>query len=164
MSEKTDPKWRTDFPIAWGADQYVTRREFTKFLVLTSGATLIGNGYFVLRHRQEEAQPTAPVEIAHVGELQPGQVKLFRYPTPNDPAMLIRLANGEYVAYKQRCTHLSCPVHYAAQRNRLECPCHNGAFDAVTGAVLEGPPPRPLPRIALRVTENAIYAERVIGS
>lgn len=164
MSDRTDPKWRTDFPIAWGEDHYITRREFTKFLVLTSGAALAGNGYFVLRHRQEGASPTLPVEIARTGELQPGQVKLFRYPTSNDPAMLIRLANGEYVAYKQRCTHLSCPVHYAAQSNRLECPCHHGAFDAATGTVLEGPPPRPLPRIELSVTDGKIYAEKVIGS
>src|SRR5687767_2417630 len=31
MSE--EQKWREDFPIQWGADNYVTRREFTKFLV-----------------------------------------------------------------------------------------------------------------------------------
>jgi Rieske Fe-S protein len=164
MSDDTRPKWREDFPVAWGADHYVTRRELTKFLVLTSGATLVGNGYFVLRRKQEKEQSTAPVAIARSDEMQPGQVKLLRYPTPDDPALLIRLASGEYVAYKQRCTHLSCPVTYAAQRNRLECPCHNGAFDAATGAVLEGPPPRPLPRIALRVTDGTIYAERVIGS
>ncbi len=164
MSDNASPKWRTDFPIAWGEDHYVTRREFTKFLVLTSGAALAGNGYFVLRGRQKRASSALPVEVAHTGELLPGQVKLFRYPTSNDPAMLICLANGEYVAYTQRCTHLSCPVNYAAKSNRLTCPCHNGVFDAATGAVLEGPPPRPLPRIELRVTGGKIYAEKVIGS
>lgn len=164
MKDNAEPKWRTDFPITWGADNYVTRREFTKFLVLTSGATLAGNGYFVLRRKQEQAQPAAPLVIARIDELQPGQVKLFRYPTANDPALLIRLASGDYVAYLQRCTHLSCPVHFAAGSNRLECPCHNGAFDAATGNVLEGPPPRPLPRIALRVTAETISAEGVIGS
>ncbi len=164
MSEQTDPKWRTDFPISWGTDNYITRREFTKFLVLSSGATLVGNSYFVLRRRQEQAQKFAPVEIAHHEELKPGQVKLFRFPTENDPAILIRLDSGDYVAYKQRCTHLSCPVTYAPDRNRLECPCHNGAFDAATGKVLEGPPPRPLPQIALRIAEGKVYAEGVIGS
>ena len=164
MSDKADPKWRADFPITWGADHYVTRREFTKFLALTSGAALAGNGYLVLRSRQQEAPTTHPVEVARVDELKPGEVKLFRYPTANDPALLIRLASGEHVAYMQRCTHLSCPVTFAAERNRLECPCHNGAFDAATGAVLEGPPPRPLARIKLLVTDGKIYAERVIGS
>ncbi|HZO91079.1 MAG TPA: Rieske 2Fe-2S domain-containing protein [Chthonomonadaceae bacterium] len=164
MSGETTPKWRKDFPIEWGADNYVTRREFTKFLVLISGATFVGNGYFVLQKYREQREPFPSLEVAAVDAIQPGQVKLFRYPTEDDPAMLIRLASGEFVAYKQRCTHLSCPVHYAAQRNRLECPCHNGAFDAATGAVLQGPPPRPLPKITLRIANGKIYAEGVQGS
>ena len=163
MTHDPMPKWRKDFPIAWGVDNYVTRREFTKFLVLASGATAVGNAYFVFQ-RQHQSKRGPSMQIARVAELQPGQVKLFRYPTKDDTALLIRLANGDFVAYKQRCTHLSCPVHFAAQRNRLECPCHNGAFDAATGAVLEGPPPRPLPRIALRIDGDTIYAEGVRAS
>ena len=164
MSDNSTPKWRKDFPIARGADNYVTRREFTKFLVLASGATAVGNGYFVLQRQQQKTIGMPPREIALVEELQPGQVKLFRYPTEDDTALLIRLNTGEYAAYKQRCTHLSCPVHFTAERNRIECPCHNGAFDAATGAVLEGPPPRPLPRILLRITDGRIFAEGVQGT
>jgi Rieske Fe-S protein len=164
MSDDATPKWRKDFPITWGADNYVTRREFTKFLVLVSGATVAGNAYFVLRKRESIGHPSIPKEVGLVDDLQPGQVKLIYYPTDEDPALLIRLTDGEYVAYKQQCTHLSCPVHYAAQRNRLECPCHNGAFDASTGAVLEGPPPRPLPRIKLRMADGKIIAEGVQGA
>jgi Rieske Fe-S protein len=158
------PKWKQDFPIQQGADNYVTRREFTKFLVLISGATAVGNGYFVLRRgaAQPENQPTQ--EIAKVDDVAPGSVRLFRYPTEDEPAMLIRLKSGEFVAYKQRCTHLSCPVTFAAERNQIECPCHHGAFDAKTGAVLAGPPPRPLPRIDLAIADGRIYAKGVIGS
>jgi Rieske Fe-S protein len=159
MAEAETPKWRTDFPIEWEPDNYVTRREFTRFLVMVSGATVVGNGYFVLSKGASVAESAPAVQIAKVDELQLGQVKLFRYPTEDDPAILIRLANGEHVAYLQRCTHLSCPVHFAAARNRLECPCHNGAFDAVTGALLEGPPPRPLPRIKLRIDGADVLAE-----
>jgi Rieske Fe-S protein len=158
------PKWREDFPIRWEADNYITRREFTKFLVLVSGATFAGNGYFVLQGRREEAAERVRVEIARVEEVPVGGVRLFRYPTPNDPAILIRLAENEWVAYLQRCTHLSCPVHYSAKSGRIECPCHNGAFEAQTGKVLEGPPPRPLPKIVLRIEEGKIYAEGVHGA
>jgi Rieske Fe-S protein len=168
MSDETQngamPKWRKDFPIQWGVDNYITRREFTKFLVMISGATVLGNGYFVLQSFKERHESFPALDIGHVDDLRPGSVKLFRYPDQNDPAMLIRLANGEYVAYRQRCTHLSCPVHYAAAKNRLECPCHNGAFDAKDGTVLEGPPPRPLPRIALEVKDGRIFAKGVVGS
>jgi Rieske Fe-S protein len=164
VSKEAQPKWREDFPLLWGADNYVSRREFTKFLALVSGAAVAGNGYFVVqKYRRQEAHFPSR-QIARVDDIRNGQVKLFRYPTENEPAMLIRLATGEFVAYKQRCTHLSCPVHFAADRNRLECPCHNGAFDAKTGNVLEGPPPRPLPRISLRIENGAIFAEGLEGS
>jgi len=162
MSEQ--PRWRKDFPITWGADNYTTRREFTKFLIMISGATFVGNGYFVLQKFQQRNETFTAQEVAALDEIPVGGVKLFRYPTENDPALLIRLKEDEFVAYKQRCTHLSCPVHFAAARGRLECPCHNGAFDAATGAVLEGPPPRPLPKITLRIADGKIYAEGVQGS
>ena len=45
--------------------------------------------------------------------------------------------------------HLSCAVYYAREHDRLECPCHKGYFSVKNGAVLQGPPPRPLPRVAL---------------
>lgn len=99
INDEPTPKWRRDFPIAWGADSYVTRREFTKFLVLVSGATTVGNGYFVFQRQQNHAQNLAPMEIAKVEELRPGGVKLFRYPTGDDTALLIRLNTGEYAAY-----------------------------------------------------------------
>jgi arsenite oxidase small subunit len=164
VSDEMTPKWREDFPIEWGADNYVTRREFTKFLVLISGATFLGNGYFVLQHYRQHLEKFARQPIARTDELAVGQVKLFRYPDADSPALLIRLASGEHVAYLQRCTHLSCPVHFAAKANRLECPCHNGAFDATTGNVLEGPPPRPLPRILLKTEGEQIFAVGVQGA
>src|SRR4249920_1897232 len=36
------PAWRQDFPIDWPQDQYVERRDFMKFLVLTSLAFTAG--------------------------------------------------------------------------------------------------------------------------
>ena len=153
------PKWRKDFPIQWGADHYITRRDFTRFLILTSGATFVGNSYFVVQKYLKRSKDYPTTKAADVGEVPVGGVKLFRYPTENDPALLLRLAEDRYVAFAQRCTHLSCPVHYSAETRRLECPCHNGAFDAATGAVLEGPPPRPLPRIRLQIVDGAIFAK-----
>lgn len=162
MSETTEPmapKWRKDFPIEWSADNYVTRREFTKFLVMASGATCLGNGYFILRRLSGSRQSAPSVAVASLGEVPVGGVKLFHYPTEDSPALLIRLADDKYAAYLQRCTHLSCPVMLNADGQRLGCPCHNGAFDAATGRVLSGPPPRPLPRIALRVEGGQILAQ-----
>jgi Rieske Fe-S protein len=66
--------------------------------------------------------------------------------------------DGEYVAFEQKCTHLSCAVVYSRERDRLECPCHQGYFSATTGAVLQGPPPRPLARIRLEKRGDELVA------
>ena len=36
------PKWRRDFPYTSGGEDDVTRREFTRYLVLGSGAFAVG--------------------------------------------------------------------------------------------------------------------------
>ena len=54
---------------------------------------------------------------------------LFRYPTDDDPAILLRLADREVVAFSQKCTHLGCVVYFEADDDRWHCPCHEGNFD-----------------------------------
>jgi nitrite reductase/ring-hydroxylating ferredoxin subunit len=161
--EEQGEQWREDFPVDWAADNYVTRREFTKFLVLTSGAICAGNGYLALKRVQSQAVKTEPLLVAATAELEIGGVKLFQFPTADDPAILVRLSEDRYAAYIQRCTHLSCPVTFDGERKTFECPCHNGSFDCETGRVLGGPPPRPLARIALRIEGGRIYAEGLEG-
>ena len=48
-----------------------------------------------------------------------------------------------------------------AQRRRLECPCHEGYFSVEDGHVIQGPPPRPLPRIELERSGGQLYASGV---
>jgi Rieske Fe-S protein len=87
-----------------------------------------------------------------------GGVKLFRYPGPEDPCILIRRSENEYAAYSQKCTHLSCAVYYSREKARLECPCHEGYFSVRDGRVLQGPPQRPLPRVVLQRRGDALVA------
>jgi Rieske Fe-S protein len=82
----------------------------------------------------------------------------FHYPTESDPAIAIRLADGTLVAYSAVCTHLSCTVLWNRSLGRIDCPCHDGAFDPRDGGVLAGPPPRPLPEIELTERPDGIYA------
>ncbi len=85
-------------------------------------------------------------------------VKLFTCPTVQDHCILVRSAEDTYVAYSQKCTHLSCAVYYSAERNQLECPCHVGVFSAKDGSVLAGPPRGPLPRVLLERRGDALIA------
>lgn len=59
------------------------------------------------------------------------------------------------------CTHLSCAVLYKGD-GKLHCPCHDGLFDAATGNVLAGPPPRPLSLIQLAIHDGTIYAVKQV--
>ena len=151
--------WNEEFSVHAAEERYVTRRQFGKFLVLTSLGMLAGNLWILIRSwwpRRGPAPP--PLLIAGAAEVPVGGAKVFRYPGPNDPCLLLRTAEGSYVAYSQKCTHLSCAVYPAADGKRLECPCHEGYFSVEDGRVLQGPPPRPLPRILLERRDGALWA------
>lgn len=139
------------------ADAPVTRRDYLRIVVTLSGGLLasaaaVKAGVFP-RHGVGSA---APIKIAD--RLAPGAAASFTYPHEDDRAIAIRLQDGQLVAYSSICTHLACAVLWREEDNRLECPCHDGAFDPVTGEVLAGPPPRPLPKVRLREDGRGIWA------
>jgi Rieske Fe-S protein len=68
----------------------------------------------------------------------------------------VRLDERDVVAFSQKCTHLGCVVFYEADESRWHCPCHEGNFDARSGAVLSGPPTRPLGRIDLEIRDDGV--------
>jgi Rieske Fe-S protein len=151
--------WAEEFSVYAAEDAYVQRRQFTKFLVLTSAGMVAGQGWIWLKALQEPARSEWPeLVVARASEVGAGTVRFFNYPTPVEPCILVRRSNGEFTAFSQKCTHLSCAVYYAAERDRLECPCHEGYFSAATGRVLQGPPPRPLPRVRLAQRGDEIVA------
>jgi Rieske Fe-S protein len=121
----------------------------------------IGNLWIVVRSWFAIKPSSTSQRISGVNDLTIGEVKLFDYPTPQDPCILIRTAADTFVAYSQKCTHLSCAVYFAKEGNRLECPCHEGYFSVADGSVLQGPPPRPLPRITLKRDGNSVIATGV---
>ena len=156
-------RWRQDFPVPSDEDSYVTRREFTKFLGLTSLSFFIGTCAAAARKIAKRYFPrdTALVDVADIQEIPVGGHKLFRFPTENDPCILLRLEEDRFVAFDQRCTHLSCPVLFDAAKKQLVCPCHEGFFSAEDGRPLAGPPKRALPQLTV-TTKNAriLVAER----
>lgn len=68
--------------------------------------------------------------------------------------------DGErFVAYSGHCTHLGCGFTLAPDGKTFDCPCHRGRFDVKTGAVLAGPPPRPLDTLPVQVRDGAVYVD-----
>ena len=151
---------QSEFPYERDEEAQVTRREFCNFLFLTSSALFVGAAAFAGKAAYD-AQVTpeyAPAKIEGAETLEPGSSLNFLYPHEHDSAILIRSRDGSYHAFGQKCTHLTCPVYYAKEKDRLECPCHEGGFDARTGAVLYGPPPRPLDGVVIEMRGAEVWA------
>jgi len=71
------------------------------------------------------------------------------------PAVIIHTRDKGYIALSRVCTHLGCLVNYDKAKQIFICPCHGGTFD-LDGNVISGPPPLPLPRYAVKVTDGDI--------
>ena len=152
--------FQAEFPYERDEEAQVTRREFCNFLGLTSAALFAGAAGFAAKAtfdaRESETLSAALIDGAEM--LAPNSSLNFNYPTERDSAILVRTADGAFHAYGQKCTHLSCPVYYSRDHQRLECPCHEGAFDAATGNVLYGPPPRALDSIEVETRDGQVWA------
>jgi Rieske Fe-S protein len=156
------PAWRSDFPIDWPQDRYVERRDFMKFLVLTSLALTVGQLWIGVQNwwRRQRGAPEI-ARVATVDAIGGSGVVTFAYPGIHDDCVLVRTGDGALVAYSQKCTHLSCAVRPLVDKGVIECPCHEGLFELSSGRPLAGPPRRPLPIVRLEVRGNDIYATGV---
>jgi Rieske Fe-S protein len=70
--------------------------------------------------------------------------------------VVTRDAQGDVRGYSATCTHQGCTVD-RVQNGRIQCPCHGSAFNASTGAVVQGPATRPLPPVPVVVRDGSVY-------
>jgi cytochrome b6-f complex iron-sulfur subunit len=84
-----------------------------------------------------------------------GQGKVI--PVNDKPVILVNTPQGGLKAYSAICTHLGCIVEWDQNRQFILCPCHDGRFNPINGAVISGPPPAPLPLLALTVEDDEVY-------
>ena len=156
LPERSAPE--VDFPIERVEAEHVSRREFAKFLCLVSGGMAVGSGWVAVKDRLFPPHRFQGEEfVCRAGEVPAGGTRAFTVRGSKVPYILIHLNDGSWRAYEQKCTHLSCAVFYQPANDKIQCPCHNGWFDARTGNVLQGPPPRPLPRLEVVVKGEEIY-------
>jgi nitrite reductase/ring-hydroxylating ferredoxin subunit len=157
------PAWRQEFPIDTGEDAHLARRDFTRFLGLTSLAFVVGQfciaalSWFRARGGPPPGRDIASLKPGHpsLPHIPPGGALMFDYPGAEDNCLLLRPDEDRVVAYDQKCTHLSCAVVPDLEAGCLNCPCHKGRFDVETGRPLSGPPRRPLPRVILEVDRGS---------
>ena len=98
--------------------------------------------------------PPGTTFLGNVKVLPVNSAGQYTDPISGDPALLIHLPDGHFVAYDAVCTHAGCTVEYDPTQHDLVCPCHGAVYDPAHGAqVVAGPAPQPL--AALQVTINA---------
>lgn len=150
------PVWRRDFPIPAAGEEEVTRREFARYMLLGTGAVAAGNVGIAAWSQLRTINRGEPRAIIALDRLPVGETHLFRYPDRSDPAVVLRVDDSRVVAFSQKCTHLGCVVYYQTDQQQWHCPCHEGYFESETGAVISGPPSRPLGRIDVEVRDDGM--------
>lgn len=72
----------------------------------------------------------------------------FKNPADGGGSLLIRRADGNFVACERSCTHQGVPVNYDPGRKLLVCPAHGAIFDPQRNfAHISGPGNGPLARV-----------------
>ncbi len=121
------------------------------------GITLVAAGaavYPVYRYlaplhlKNAESKVTIPEK-----EVPEGEAKFFEY--AGTTAVVVHKKGGGIVALSAVCTHLGCIVQWKKEKQEFLCPCHAGLYTA-EGAVISGPPPKPLPLIPFTVANGTI--------
>lgn len=141
-------------------DQTVSRRRLITYLLGFSVVATLGGvltpiiGYLwppsgVSGGRGER------VQIGTAADFPPRQGKVV--PVNDKPVIVVNTTQGGLKAFSAICTHLGCIVEWDQNRQFILCPCHDGRFNPLNGAVISGPPPAPLPELALTVEGDAIY-------
>ena len=76
-------------------------------------------------------------------------------PANDEPVIIVNTEVRGIKANSAICAHLSCAVYWHEGRQVIQCPCHDGRFNPLNGAVILGPPPRPLPLYEFDVVGGA---------
>ncbi|CAN5804936.1 Rieske (2Fe-2S) protein [soil metagenome] len=157
MSEREVPIWQRDFPVTAAGEDDITRREFTRYLVLASGAFATSGALISLWASLRKIETGAPTAIVELEDIPVGGSHLFSYPSPRDPAILVRVEPQLVLGFSQKCTHLGCVVFWSGEDQHFECPCHEGFFN-LEGRPIAGPPERPLAQIEVELRDGVVWA------
>ena len=136
----------------------VERRGFLKILnslLAAVGLTaIVGPAIAYFWPSKLEEMPSEPVSAGSEGSIPEGEAKTVRF--GRYPALVINTPKRGIVAYSAVCTHFACLVKWNPEIKKIECPCHEGFFNAVDGSVISGPPPTPLEEILVTIVDGNI--------
>jgi len=131
------------------------RRKFLgTCLAGAAAAAAAAVGYPVFRYLSPKQGESGAAKVVFAeNEVPEGEAKFFEY--AGSSAVLVKTKTGQLVALSAVCTHLGCIVQWEKEQQDFLCPCHAGKYTP-EGAVISGPPPRPLAKIPVTVAEGKI--------
>ncbi len=140
--------------------QAMSRRQLITYLlgfsvVATLGGVLTPIIGYLWPPSRASGGGSGRVQVGTTADFPAGQGKVV--PVNDKPVIVVNTAQGGVKAFSAICTHLGCIVEWDQGRQFILCPCHDGRFNPVNGAIISGPPPAPLPELALTVEGDAIY-------
>ena len=141
-------------------DPGMSRRRLITYLlgfsvVATLGGVLTPIAGYLWPPSRASAGGSGRVDVGTTNDFPTGQGKVV--PVNDKAVIVVNTAQGGTKAFSAICTHLGCIVEWDQNRQFIHCPCHDGRFNPINGAVISGPPPAPLPELALTVEENTVY-------
>ncbi|MGE5140756.1 MAG: ubiquinol-cytochrome c reductase iron-sulfur subunit [Rudaea sp.] len=146
-------------------DRPATRRTALKWLlgfsVVSTVTGIVGPIIAYLLPAEQIATSGEPVEVGKLDDFPVGAGSIVT--VQNKPVMIVNTKQGGLKAFSAICTHLGCIVYWDRPKGVMHSPCHDGLFNAVTGAVVAGPPPRPLPAYELAVKDGKVYVGKPLG-
>ena len=143
-------------PYEAAAEEAVTRREFARSSSCSAperwprptSASRCGRSC-------GRSTPASRARSSSLDDVAVGDTYSFEYPAEDDPAVLLarrRPCRSWRSARSARTSDASCTTK--PTRTDGTRPCHEGNFDTLTGAVLDGPPPRALGRIDVEIRDD----------
>ncbi len=120
--------------------------------------TLAASGLAVARFMMPNVlvEPPTKFKIGPPNDYAPGSVS-----TKWQAQFNIWVVNGEVdgaqmiYALSTVCTHLGCTPNWLEGEQKFKCPCHGSGFYK-NGVNFEGPAPRPLERVGIRLAEDGM--------
>ena len=146
-----------------GQDRELSRRRFITYLlgfsiVATLGGVFTPIAGYLWPPSRASAGGGGRVQVGTTIDFPVGQGKVV--PVNDRPVIIVNSEQRGLQAFSAICTHLACIVEWDHERQFILCPCHDGRFNALNGAIISGPQPAPLPELALTVEGDAVYVSQ----
>lgn len=149
--------------------QKIIFRGYTYRCVKSKNKLIWKRGAKVVTPAAGELKTTTVITfVAKSDEIVEGEIKIVVVQPDlavSFPVSVVRI-NGAVIVHSAICTHKGCIVD--ADQGRLVCPCHNAAFNAISGNATRQPHAghalKPLPKYITNEEAGSIYIKHTISS